>query len=115
MNTKSDVIVSCEFNSKVWPLELPLDPEISSNNLEALSPLKLSFKVVPNPTPQPSPIPVSPGVEASSKAAPFNIIVEISGRNKPYDPLTEYPFAPVWLDQALPLEPLITWYALWVP
>ena len=52
-------------------------------------------------------IPPLPAV--SSKASPFNKIVPISGRNKPYEPAsTEYPFPPEPELNDLPSDPLIT-------
>ena len=69
-----------------------------------LLPEVFAVKLVPKLIPQPSFNPVDPGVDVSSNALAFNKSVEISGRNKPYDPLSAvYPF-PL---QGLPSEPLI--------
>ena len=80
MNTKSDVIVSSEFN----PNE---DPDwIVPNNFNGLSPAVLLVVVVPK---------FNPWFESKSKASPFNRIVPISGKNKPYEPLSVvYPLPP---------------------
>ena len=65
------------------PLLSPTDPEICKYNFSGLFPAVLAVWLVPILIPPPSSVPVEPGDELSSKAAAFNKIVEISGRNKP--------------------------------
>ena len=82
-NTKSDVIVSCEFNLNILPLLSPTESETCKNNFCGLLPAVVAVWLVALLIPPPSSVPVEPGDELSSKAAAFNNIVEISGRNKP--------------------------------
>ena len=80
INTKSDVIVSSELSPK-------LEPDcIVPNNLNGFAPFVLLVVTVPK---------FNPSAEFKSNASPFNNTVPMSGKNKPYDPLSVvYPDPP---------------------
>jgi len=108
-NTKSEVIVSLLFNEKLLvsePVVNPILPDDVENRRIGLLTFVFDvlnvFKAIP------------PLTNGKSKAGAFNIIVPISGKNKPYDPdivipLLTAPKALLAVDTDVPLLPDTIW------